>query len=111
MPLDDKIIAKVIRRIMAEHVGKENAVKGVALFYQVSVAMGEKISERKIRDVIDHQLGNEIGSVGAGYFKIRDDEEAAQVIRYYGSYICAFSKRRKAILDKYPDAAQGTLPL
>jgi len=105
LPSDiEEAIVAIIETILREHIGRENAIKGARILEMLR-RYEPILSDRKMRQLIEDQLPSTC-SCNKGYFIARDDKEARPVVKYLTSYIIALSKRRSAIITKYPDAGQ-----
>jgi hypothetical protein len=99
----------IILSILERHRGRENAIKGHALLYQVNrESYPDRIGERKMREVIEEELPH-ICSGPTGYFIPANIGEVNKAVKYLESYIGSLAHRRKIILKTYPNAEQGEL--
>jgi len=106
-------IESIISEILAGHRGKENAIKGHALLYQINREVyPDYVGERKMREVIEEKFPQVAFCTTApgGYFLPLNIGEVNKTIESIESYIKGFAKRRKNLLIAYPDAKQGVLP-
>jgi len=105
-------LKRIILDILENHQGKDQAIKGKVLLYQINrILYPDVIGERKMREIIEIELPHVAFSTTnpAGYFLPANIGEVNKTVEHLESYIRGLAKRRRAILDKYPDARQGKL--
>lgn len=105
-------LASIILSILGHHRGKDNAIKGHALLYQICLKVyPDLISDRKMRETIQEELPKVAfcTSNPGGYFLPLNIGEVNKTVEQLESYIKGLAKRKKAILTAYPDAKQGNL--
>jgi len=102
-------LESIILSILEHHRGRENAIKGHALLYQINREIyPEHVGERKLREAIQERLPH-ICSCPNGYFLASSPIEAGKVVDYLRQYQKAFYRRERAILDQFRETKQGEL--
>jgi hypothetical protein len=105
-------LKETILSILEKHHGRESAIKGHALLYQVNrIIWPDVIGERKMRNIIEHELPRILFCTTSpgGYFLPSNIGEVNKTVEHLDHYIKGTASRRKAILAAYPDARQGEL--
>ena len=106
-------LKEIILSILEHHRGRENAIKGHVLLYQINREIyPDHVGDRKMRETIEEEIPKVAFCTTApgGYFLPLNIGEVNKTIESINSYIKGFAKRKKALLTAYPDANQGVLP-
>lgn len=108
MPLADLIY----RKLRLEHVGMAHAIKREDLLkYLDGLLPMEFLTDRDMRRAIENHLPMVLTGP-RGYWlpdPVNQNDEVNKAVDYLTSKIAGLSRRKKAILMAYPDAAQREL--
>lgn len=107
-PEIEKEIVTVIEVIMQNHIGRARAIKRDALLGELLRAE-PMLSDRQMRRIIADHLPHICGSPKVGYFLASTPAEARRVAETLEHYIRGLAKKRKAIIEKNPEAGQMSL--
>ena len=111
------VILEALDAVMSSHIGRLNAIKFVALKYQVNRTLYPSVvGERVLRGIIESQRPGICFCTAApgGYFLPSLDadirrREVGACVNSLNGYISGAAKRKAAILRAYPDLNQNNL--
>lgn len=106
-PINLSSIADHILFHLGGHVGRDKAMKRDELLERLRDTF-PGLSDRSMRKAIE-RCCPWVCSCAGGYYFPADDAEVSRAVRYLDKHIFGLSDRKRAILAKYPAAAQGGL--
>ena len=107
--LEPELIS-AIGTILAEHRGREHAIKRPVLL-AILRKIDPLLIDRKMRELIEENYPQTCSCPEGGYFLAKDSKEAKIIADYFEAYIRGLARRRRAIINSNPEAGQLSLGL